>query len=367
MSASVEHRQHGLSLVELLVAMGVSLILLAGVLQIFVGNRQTANTQDALSQIQESIRFASHFLSRDVREAGYRGCSVHGPLDSTLKHQDSITWDLRTGLEGYDNVGATLPPRLANAGIAPLPGSDVIVVRAADGGAVPVAGNNNGSQLFAVNTGVSAGGCAPGKARVSGLCEGDVVMVSNCRQARVFQITSLAGNQNGGDINIVHSNDQTLTPGNAFSSWGGAANPNPAFGADSEIVPISTRIYYLATGADGEPALFRRAGNAAAEELVSGIEDMQILYGVDSSGNAHVDDYTTADGVSGAAVGSNQWHQDWQRVLTARFSLLLRAPRDGVVESPQLYAYNGATGLTAPDHRLRQVSEFTVTLRNRAR
>ena len=44
-------RQGGLTLIEIMVAMVVSLILIAGVIQIFVGTRQTYRFQDALARV----------------------------------------------------------------------------------------------------------------------------------------------------------------------------------------------------------------------------------------------------------------------------------------------------------------------------
>lgn len=64
-------RQHGLTLIEIMVALLIGSFLLAGVLQIFVVNKQTYRVQDNLSRMQENGRFAIDYLNRYIRLAGY--------------------------------------------------------------------------------------------------------------------------------------------------------------------------------------------------------------------------------------------------------------------------------------------------------
>jgi type IV pilus assembly protein PilW len=63
--------QCGLTLVEILVALVISAFLMAGVIQLFLGSKQTYRSHDALSRIQENGRFALETMSRDIRAAGY--------------------------------------------------------------------------------------------------------------------------------------------------------------------------------------------------------------------------------------------------------------------------------------------------------
>lgn len=69
-------RQRGLTLVEIMVALVISLFLLAGLLQMFIGTRQSSRVQENLSRVQENGRFAIDFLSRNIRLAGYRSRST---------------------------------------------------------------------------------------------------------------------------------------------------------------------------------------------------------------------------------------------------------------------------------------------------
>ena len=65
------HRQQGLTLVEMMVAITISLILMTGVIQIFLSSNQSHNVQNGMAQLQENARFALDALSKDIGNAGY--------------------------------------------------------------------------------------------------------------------------------------------------------------------------------------------------------------------------------------------------------------------------------------------------------
>lgn len=65
------HRQRGFSMVEILVALMISVFLIAGVIQLFLGSKQTYRFHDALSRLQENGRLALDTMARDIRMAGF--------------------------------------------------------------------------------------------------------------------------------------------------------------------------------------------------------------------------------------------------------------------------------------------------------
>ncbi len=65
-------KQQGLTLVELLIAVMLGIILLGGVLLIHLSGRATFIDSERLSRIQENVRFASDYVIRDIRNAGFR-------------------------------------------------------------------------------------------------------------------------------------------------------------------------------------------------------------------------------------------------------------------------------------------------------
>lgn len=65
-------RQKGLSLLELLVAMTIGLILIAGAYQIYISNQRSARFQQAQAYVQENIRYATHFMTAELQKAGFK-------------------------------------------------------------------------------------------------------------------------------------------------------------------------------------------------------------------------------------------------------------------------------------------------------
>jgi len=63
--------QHGVGLIELMVAITIALFLLLGLGTIFVAMRQTSSARQGLSSLQDSERMAMSFLGNDIQGAGY--------------------------------------------------------------------------------------------------------------------------------------------------------------------------------------------------------------------------------------------------------------------------------------------------------
>lgn len=353
-------RQSGLSLVEIMVALAVGVVLLTGVIQIYASTKSTYRMQDSLARLQENGRFALSFLTRDVRMAGYHGCTNFGPITNTLNNPGSLQHDFSVGLTGFNDVGASPPALLSGAGIVPVAGSDVIVVRRNSDEPVRVVKNNSSAQLFVETLSQVPGGCADGTDKVSGLCATDILMVSDCVKSRVFQAGNLQVTGTPPDLNITHP--ASGSPGNAISSWGGASAPDEEqFSDDAEIVRIGTYAYFISNkvvnGAT-MPVLNRYDGGQVFE-LVEGVEDMQISYGEDTDGDRTADVYRDADSVF-----------DWSAVVSTRIHLLLRTNDNNLSDAPLDYVFNGATvagaSLPTSDRYLRREFTATVAVRNRA-
>jgi type IV pilus assembly protein PilW len=76
-------KQSGISLVEILVALVISLFLLGGIVQVYVGNKTTFAFTNALAEVQENGRFAVDMISQDLRLAGEWGCINFDPSDTS--------------------------------------------------------------------------------------------------------------------------------------------------------------------------------------------------------------------------------------------------------------------------------------------
>lgn len=347
--------QRGLSIVEIMVAMVIGLILMAGVIQVFLGSKMTYRVNEALGRLQEDGRFSLEYLSRDVRMAGYSGCSRYGPVTNTLKGQTSLAYDFAVGITGYDNVGATPPAALTALGITPKQGTDVIIVRREADNPVRIIQNNNGAQLFAEVISTEAGACAGGTARISGICEGDILMVSDCRKSRIFQTGNLTTTGNGTGISLNVTHPSSGTPGNDPSSWGGASAPeDEIFGDDAEIVKVGSYVYFVGT----DNVLYRKDGMSTPLDIAQGVENLQVLYGIDTT--------PTDTNQSANIYSATPTTAQWEDVVSARLHLLIATVDDNLAEAAQTYRYVGAD-VDAADRRMRKEFTSLVTLRNRVR
>ncbi|HSB96630.1 MAG TPA: prepilin-type N-terminal cleavage/methylation domain-containing protein, partial [Spongiibacteraceae bacterium] len=77
-----QRRARGFSLIELMVAMVIALIVLAGVLSSFLASKQAYLYNQEVAFIQENARYAAAYLSADIREAGNFGCSNDSAANS---------------------------------------------------------------------------------------------------------------------------------------------------------------------------------------------------------------------------------------------------------------------------------------------
>lgn len=349
-------KQLGLTLVELMISVVLGLILMAGVIQMFVGSKNTFYTQQSLSRVQETGRLAVEYLTRDIRMAGYSGCFSRftdpTKVDSTLKNKSTFRWDFETYIKGYTYTGTALDFMSVStgAGVTPLTNTDVLVISSATGSGIVVNKNNNGAQVFASSPSGDKSSCTA-TSRCDGLADDDILIVTDCQKARIFQASGMT--IASGDLNIQHASSGT--PGNDPSSWGGA-KPDKLFEAGSQIIQMRKVVYYIKNNAAGIPSLYQW-DNGVDSELVEGVEDMELTFGRDTDNDLAPDSYDSV-----TAVGTN-----WSQVVSVHAELLVRSAETNLLPEPQSYKFPlTATGTTtAADKAMRQVFTVTVGIRSR--
>ncbi len=343
----------GFTLVELMVAMTIGLIVIAGVSQIFVTNRTTYRWTEGLSRVQENGRFAMEFLGRDARMAGYAGClSRNTPVTNHLNNPTNYATNLVLGqhLNGHAYTGSgtdvsdwspPLPATYFTAGEV-VADTDVLVVRRGDEASHQVVPPYMPIPSAALQIG---GG--------SGLAVNDVIIVADCKTADMFQITGPTDPDITGTLN---HNTGTVSqgPGNATQDL------SKTYEGDAEIFKLITRVYYVGrrnNNPANPPALFRkelREGVLVTEEMVDGIESLQILYGEDTDSDGMPDRYRKADQVAA-----------WENAKTVRIGLLVRTPENVDPErDTRVYGVTGTAVGPFNDNRQRRVFTATVQLRN---
>lgn len=330
MNRTSPRRQHGLSLVELMVAIVLAVLLIGGVMQIFLASRQTYSTNSALSRVQENGRFAMEFLGYDVRNAGYKGECLGTPnnlLNESGTGYHADLFDMSTAIKGWENASPTwVTNRRA--------GTDVILLKHAAGvSGVTATGNTPAnSNTISVNN-------------ASSLPNNTIVIVSDALGCDTFQTRN---NQNATTL----SRGNVGTPGNKNP---GSHDFSHAYDSSMEILKLRSAIYYIGPGASGLPALRRISfdtGVADNQELVEGIQDMQILYGL-ADLDQQVTQYVQADSVT-----------NWDNVAAVRIELLAVSPDTNVVAEDQVVSFNGSD-VTIGNRRLAQPFTTTLGVRNR--
>lgn len=321
--------QLGITLIELMVAMVIGLILTAGVIQIFVGSQQTYRFQESLSRVQESGRYAAEAISRDLRGSDFRGCAGANPGNVTDLVGDGDS-DFLAGagaIVGFQHDGGWGDLAAAVTAEDPATDSDIVRLQSTAGGSTDV----SEKQSKGANLGVED---------ASGFSQGDIVMATNCTDAVIFQIKNNPGGGGG-------TGKDTLTVAGEPAFYD-TYNP-------TSVVKATVRYYFVAESEVGtEPALYRMDSGEDPEEMVRGVERMVAFFGEDTTGDERVDTYSRANGVS-----------DWESVLSARVSLLVRGSEDNVTDESQTVSFPPGTDFTPGDRRLRQVFTTTIAIRNR--
>ena len=260
-------RQRGFSLLELLLAAAVGALTTAAVAQLFVSNARAAVLQTGQARLQESARLAMHFLAGSARSAGYLGCG-HGMLADGLggTWRGDLTQDVTIAVAGADNVGdAEDVPAWRLEGRELKPGTDVVLFRRIEGLGYDIA-----QPFDADGELVVASTLAP--------ASGQVAVLSACGRLGVLGIQSVA---RSGGVTLAASVDVDALAPTGFV-YGDPAGP-----AATVLAEVVSEIYFVARGRfvdnRGERtwSLWRKAGRA--DEVVSGIDDLQVLYAIDPS------------------------------------------------------------------------------------
>ncbi len=330
------HRsQFGLSLIEMMVSITISLILLAGTATILVNNSSATRTNDELARLQENLRIANHILTRDLRMAGYFGCpnnlsEVKSPYSPSTPSPGGLL-DTKYAIEGSEAAGNWKPSNSTDIVSNIVSGTDAITVRFLRG--------DTGFSLTENMTGAS-GVLTIGLGH--DLKVNALAAVYDCATTDIFKVSGIATGASKVAISYPHS--------------GGLSK---IYNTTASIVRTNFIRYYIGNGSNG-PSLYRQifdetSNTITTQELVEGIEDMQILWGVDNTG----------DKLPNTFLAASDTNLNWNTVVSIRYALLGRTVNEyGEFNDTNTYDVNGKD-VTAPgDRRVRRVLTNTILLRN---
>lgn len=384
----------GISLVELLVAMAIGVFVMGGAMQVLIGNMRNSTWESQMAYIQENARFAIRVLGDDIRQAGFMGCATD--TTQVFNAVDSGDWQYfnGVGIQGFEQGQAGFPADLTtqwstpgSATPASSQQSDMIIVRRADDIAdLVVSAHDETSSIFTLS-------------KNNPMQPGELFVAANarCDAIGVGQVTGPGG------VSVTLEHGGSATPGNCAatlkadvgfncaldpSSFSGAGTVDN-FKVGSAVMQYRVSGYYIGQSAVDStvPALYRASlqaagGNAAAinEEIVTGVEDMQLLYGVDTEdpeADGVADRFLTASEIATALAldATNDFVADasslwigWDRVVSVRVQLTMRSlneVRDDVTAQPLPSATT--TEVTYSDRFVRQLVTITFQVRNGAR
>lgn len=334
-----EMRQIGYTIIELMIAITISLIILASLVSIFANNSRTRGEIERANQQTENGRYALQLITDDLHNAGYLAefnpallvtpAAKPDPCDTSVAGLNSA---LPIAVQGYDN-GANAPTCLNDLRV----GTDILVVR-------------------------HASTCAVGSAGCDPIGVGDpYFQASGCNSAAELSSGNVANyyvlDTNAANFTLHQKDCATLAAQYQYR----------------------THIYFVANddkAGDGIPTLMRAelgGGIFTIMPLVEGVENLQIEYGLDTSvpttGAPAV--YTAdPDGYAGCAASPTKC---WQNTVAAKINVLTRNTTitQGYVDS-KVYTLglkaDGTANVVGPfnDAYKRHTNESVVTLNNPA-
>lgn len=358
------YRQAGFTMVEMLVALGLSSLIALAAIAALIVSRQGFAAVDATSQLRDNGRFASDTLRRLIVQAGFKDPQFATQTRGNEFQTTSTAVDTIPFVTGTDNalvITSSLPDI-----------TTAYKVR-------PSATSSERKCTSATDT-----ACANGS---------DVLILRYQTSAR---------NPGG-----------TVSDGSIIDCTGGADTSVPTTKTDAVV-----SVFHVAIGANGEePSLscsyLSSGGTWETTPLIQGVESFQVLYGIDGFSTAVKtkfagtqdtvpDKYVRASDLVVTTADSTGSYSNWRRVRSLRIGMVLRGPvnsnaiktvsvaklcplgidpdataasiANGTAacidesgsESPPMGAEFPRKGAAAipDDGRLRQLVTFTVFLRN---
>lgn len=345
----VHSTQQGFSLIELMIALLLGSFLLLGVTKVLEANMQSSRLQQSYGRIQESGRIAIEMLQRDIRNADYWGCPSElklkengGTISNNLENGSTDIQDLLAGggINGVDNANGEVV-----ATKAVKDGTDIIHLRGSEStpGLNIVKTPNTNAAALLVNGGTAIDVCT-------------VLLVTNCKTGDLFQRTSNA------QANVINHNTGFSCPASSGATGNASKDFESKYGPDAKILKPWMTTYFIAESSnfatDGSYSLWR-SYNGAAQELVPGIEDLQILYGEDTIPT----DQERVVGVYNNATDITN-RLAWDNVINVRAYLTVAGDTITLDNDYDLEDINGVDQ-TYTDKRLRKIFATTGNIRNR--
>ena len=322
MSTFSRNRQSGFSVIELMIAMLLSMVLAGAIISVFVNNNYSFKQDENIGRMQDDTRHALREIAFDLSMAGHYA-DLHIP-----------------GTVSYDG-GLTIGQDCGPAGEANW------MYRTTE------TGTGNSLSVMAIDNATNAAVAAAHSCFVAGeLVDGtDVVAIKRVAGAEAATLSANSAYlRTNGTVGVLFSGTAPSAPPVTV------APPR----ADWEFRPS---IYYIRqfanTPGDNIPTLCRKALRGAGpgmttECLATGIENLQIEYGIDTTGNGQPNVYL-----------SNPTLDQLQSVVAARIFLVGRTTEiDTRYTNTKTYSISNAPAFVPNDSFHRRVFSTSVAIQN---
>ncbi|WP_419536155.1 PilW family protein [Endozoicomonas sp.] len=297
------NRQQGFTLVELMVAVTLSLFLLAGVAVLYLNTLTTQRDSSAMITLNDNARTALTIISRDLRSAGYNNGLPPG----------SISQNGLTVTDDCSGIAAALTP--SPAFMAGRASNDIF------GCAAGQTGNYTAADGLPSDWLLFRG--AVGEVVNTPLTNTNY-LVANTQEGRLFRSATA-----------------------------------PLISDDQEVREYQFSLFYLR---DNQLKLTRLANDALVETtLANNIEAMRVFLGIDDDGDGQINRY------QGTPANTNTWtEQQWNEVQSIKLYLLTTTDQVNNYEDHRTYQMGDITVQPDGDNRHRRLASTTIYLYNHA-
>ncbi|MGY4516673.1 type IV pilus assembly protein PilW [Lysobacter sp. HA18] len=364
--------QAGFSLIELMIALVLGLLVVAGASAVFLSNKRTFGTSETLNRIQESQRASFELMSRDLREAGGNPCSMSSKPVNMLNAGGNTWWSsYGDGIRGYGGSDAAAGTTTGAATGNRVAGTDAVdLALANEGGDVRVVLQDTPGANIQVSS-------------TAGITDGEILMICNMDYRMIFQVTNLTSaaggfsiQHNGGgggttgncsQVFQIFNNVSSCNPGASGSGYCFAVpdpthvnpNCNDFSNSPARVAHVTMSRWYIGRNARGSTSLYRAVVvNNSGTNTPSAVNPTEIAEGATAMAVTYLRQGQASFETPAAITTANAWGQ----VIAARVSVSFGGV-DGALTGNYLRGTNanGSAGAV-----INQTMTSVVTLRNRA-
>ncbi|MDO6563630.1 PilW family protein [Amphritea sp. 1_MG-2023] len=318
MIVTAKAKQSGLSLIELMIAITIGLVMTGAVIQVYVQSSSSYQLQDELSYIQENGRYGLSEVIKELRMAGYSSCGSGAKVANSV--ESGADMQFAYGLIGY---GVDSTDSMVTTGAIAVSDYPAELTDAWDGtDALQIYKANPDNALYVTSHNPNS---ATIHIKGTHAYKPDTIMVlvdEGCSQVGIFAITGPTNNND--NANHLNHNTGSGTVENCTKFLGGqftcssGAPESKEYGPGSKVMSIDRTLYYIRNSGDDAsiPGLYRSVFDGATEEVVQGVEDMMISFGLDTDDDGVANQYLTARNIK---------ETEWVDVMSARVSFVMRS------------------------------------------